>query len=302
MSGEAAGGRLVLERGTLWGLVLERTVHAVGCGALEFFPTERELIEQGGVAFMVRVLASLERKQKTRSSRQRGGANPFLPYEEDLFVGEISDTHRCLLNKFNAVEHHVLIVTRAFEEQESLLDLRDFEALWACMAEFDAVAFYNAGLVAGASQRHKHIQLVPVPLGFGPERTPIDSLLASARFSGPVGTLPQLPFVHALAWAGECAGLPTHEAARASLAIYGDLRRAVGIDREPRPYNLLVTREWMLLVPRTREAYREIPVNALGFAGSLLVRNREQLAFVQECGPLTILQKVALGHGARPDA
>jgi ATP adenylyltransferase len=302
MAGGAAGEKPILERGTLWALVEERTAHAVGRGALEFFPTEREVVEQGGVAFAVRILASLERKQKKRSTQQRAGVNPFLPYDEDLFVGEISDTHLCLLNKFNAVEHHVLIVTRAFEEQESMLDLRDFEALWACMAEFDAFAFYNAGTIAGASQRHKHLQLVPMPVGFGPERTPIDPVLASTHFDGPVGTVPQFPFVHALARVGACAGLPPAGVARATLAIYGELRRAVGIDRDPRPYNLLVTREWMLLVPRTREAHRDIPVNALGFAGSLLVRNREELAFVRECGPLTILQNVAVGRIAQADA
>lgn len=301
MAGEAAGSELLLERGTLWASVLERTAHAAGCGALEFFDTEREVVEQGGVAFAVRILASLERKQKTRTSRRRAGANPFLPYEEDLFVAEISERHLCLLNKFNAVEHHVLIVTRAFEEQESLLDLRDFEALWACMAEFEGLGFYNAGTVAGASQRHKHLQLVPVPLGFGPERTPIDPVLASARFDGAVGTVQDFPFVHALARLEAGAGRSPAEVARETLATYDELRRVVDVDRDRRPYNLLVTNEWMLMVPRTREAYRAIPVNALGFAGSLLVRNREELAFVRECGPLTILRNVAVGRTPQGD-
>jgi ATP adenylyltransferase len=116
-----------------------------------------------------------------------------------------------------------------------------------------------------------------------------------------VGDVPSLPFVHAVARVGACPNLPPAEAARATLAIYGELKRAVGIDREPRPYNLLVTRDWMLLVPRTREAYQSVPVNALGFAGSLLVRNREELSFVRECGPLTILRNVAVGRPSRAD-
>jgi ATP adenylyltransferase/5',5'''-P-1,P-4-tetraphosphate phosphorylase II len=70
--------------------------------------------------------------------------------------------------------------------------------MWTCLAEFDGLAFYNAGTIAGASQSHKHLQQVPVPLGPGPARTPLDPLLGTARFEGDLGVLPGLPFVHAL--------------------------------------------------------------------------------------------------------
>jgi ATP adenylyltransferase len=73
--------------------------------------------------------------------------------------------------------------------------------------------------------------------------------------------------------------------------------RRVGIDTEaPRPYNLLATRDWMFLLPRTRGFFHSIEVNALGFAGALLVRNQEQLAFVRREGPMTLLRNVALAR------
>jgi len=46
------------------------------------------------------------------------------------------------------------------------------------------------------------------------------------------------------------------------------------------PYNLLATRRWMLVVPRRQERYEKISVNALGFAGSLFVRNAAELELV----------------------
>ncbi len=49
----------------------------------------------------------------------------------------------------------------------------------------------------------------------------------------------------------------------------------------------------MLLLPRTRGFFRAIEVNALGFAGTLLVRDPEQLDFVRSEGPMTLLQSVA---------
>jgi ATP adenylyltransferase len=50
----------------------------------------------------------------------------------------------------------------------------------------------------------------------------------------------------------------------------------------------------MLLVPRTRGGFEGIEVNALGFAGALLVRSRQQLGLVRQRGPLTILRSVAV--------
>ena len=47
--------------------------------------------------------------------------------------------------------------------------------------------------------------------------------------------------------------------------------------RQSAPYNLLATRRWMLLVPRSRDCFDSVPVNALGFAGSLFVRDEAQM-------------------------
>jgi ATP adenylyltransferase len=59
------------------------------------------------------------------------------------------------------------------------------------------------------------------------------------------------------------------------------------------PYNLLVTRRWMLAVPRSRERFDSISVNALGFAGSLFVRDAAEMQRLREAGPMRVLQEVA---------
>jgi len=136
------------------------------------------------------------RKAKAVNSRR---ADPFLPYDPDLFVADISETHIALLNKFNVIDHHLLIVTRRFELQEALLNLVDFVALFSCMVQFDGLGFYNGGPAAGASQRHKHLQIVPLPLDESGSPLPIEPLLAAARMDGFIGTIPGLPFPHAFA-------------------------------------------------------------------------------------------------------
>lgn len=287
-----AQAKILLQPGTLWTSVKQRTEHALKCGALLSIPTESEFIEQDGVNFQVRILSNLERKYTAKKQQDKvKDFNPFLPYEQDLWVADISETHVCLLNKFNVVDHHILIITRAFEEQETLLTLADFTAMWACLAEIDGLVFYNGGKQAGASQPHKHLQLVPLPMTPTGEQIPIAPLFASAQFQDQVGTIPQLPFAHAFTR----LDTPT---AQATLERYHTLLNAIAIHpengKQSGAYNLLATREWMLVIPRTQEDYQGIAVNSLGFAGALLVRNQQQMLLLKELSPMTILSRVGV--------
>ena len=231
----------------------------------------------------MRVLRGPDEKARVSRAQRRSGTNPFARPDPSLRVGDVSSTHVCLLNKFPALDDHLLIVTRSWAEQEARLDGSDFEALFACLAEGEALGFYNRGSVAGASQPHKHLQIVRLPLGDGPARIPIEPLLRDAVPDHGVGAAPGLPFVHALA--------RTPAGASAAHALYAELREAVGDSAGG--YNLLVTPRWTLLVPRVRSSWQGIAVNALGFAGALLVRNRERLERLRRLGPLTLLQRVS---------
>ena len=292
-----AQGKILLKPGTLWKSIKEQTENALKCGALLSIPTDFEFVEQNGSKFLVRILSNLARKDTAK--RQEKKTNPFLPYEQDLFVADISQTHVCILNKFNVVDYPLLIITRAFEEQEKLLNLEDFAAMWACLAEFEGLAFYNGGKIAGASQPHKHLQIVPIPLTPSGVQIPIEPLLKSAQFTDSVTTVPELPFIHALAKLDPNWSNSPLEAAAATLELYQRLLSAVGLEavddnRQSGAYNLLATREWMLIVPRSHEHFDSISVNSLGFAGGLLVRNEQQMQIIKEQGPMTILQNVAL--------
>ena len=269
----------LLKPDALWPSLLEQTTHARSCGAIQSIPTTSEVIEQSGIAFQVRVVSSLAKKQETKTAQP--DANPFLPYDPDLFVAEISTTHVALLNKFNLADHHLLIVTRAFEPQEALLTLNDCTALLICLTEIDGLGFYNAGPAAGASQPHKHLQLIPFVDSSEPQ-LPIEPLLRFVRMTGTTGMVPGLPFLHAYAPMDPAWFDPRKDGAASLLACYHSLLRAVGLSVEARPsghatsvpYNLLATRRWLLLVPRSQEYFEGISINALGFAGTLRSRTK----------------------------
>lgn len=309
--------RIAWETGSLWPRLKAQTRHGLSTGALQSIATNAEYIEDGGVRFLVRILANLSRKE--RALKQQGKtkpANPFLPYEGDLYVTDISASHLCLLNKFNVVDHHFLIITREFESQENWLTLADFEALVQCLSEVDGLGFFNGGEIAGASQPHKHLQIVPIAgEGFS---VPMSKAICSATMEQGIGHSEQLPFRHAIARiefpASSIPASPIPDRllpaiAQQYLTRYQTLLNAVGITtyqhghdvgepdthwqgKQTAAYNLLCTREWMMVVPRSQEKHAEISVNSLGFAGSLLVRNQATLECLRAIGPMTLLKTV----------
>jgi len=108
--------------------------------------------------------------------------------------------------------------------------------------------------------------------GAGP-RTAIDALVREGH----------LPFPASLA--------PFDPEPSSAQATYLALLDRAGCARGA-PYNLLVTRDFMLLVPRSREHARGISMNALAFAGSLFVKDPAALELVRAVGPVRLLNEV----------
>ncbi|MFO1418708.1 MAG: hypothetical protein U1E83_08555 [Methylotetracoccus sp.] len=287
-------------RGRFWARVLARATAAQVSGALQPIETEASTVEQDGVPFVIRLAVNLERKRQADAAGTRG-ANPFLPYDPDLFVADVTPSHVCLFNKFNVVDHHLLVVTRRFEPQDDILTFADFEAVSTCLAEIEGLAFYNSGPDAGASQAHKHLQIVPFPLGPDLLPFPFASLLDRTDMTR-TGPVARLNFRHAIAALNPSADNDVAAMAEEAQAVYGLLLDAVGLAplgseqllRAAGPYNLIMTRRWMMVVPRSVESHEGISVNALGFVGSLFVRNRSDYARVLDLGPLSLLRAVAV--------
>jgi sulfate adenylyltransferase (ADP) / ATP adenylyltransferase len=283
---------------TLWEKITKRTQSALASGALRSIPTTHEVVEIDGIAYVLRRLNNLQRKLDAKKKQDEGAKrgvefNPFLPYEEELYVGDITPTHVCLLNKFNIVDHHILIITRAFEDQTMLLTLADFEALVLALSEIDGLAFYNGGPPAGASQKHKHLQVVPLPMS--PEvRIPIEpEILKRAIDPYKVFTVPLFLFQHSVVMLEKTStGANYYE-------CYQKLLMSLGLDTvgpmQSGAYNFLCTREWMMIVPRLLPEWNGVEINSLGFAGALLVRNDQQAERLKDLGPMMFLSRVGIG-------
>ena len=294
-----------LNTGKLWQRLTEQTRLALTSGSLVSIDTDFSFIEDGGVRFMVRLAKNLKRKvadsseQSTEHQQTDKHFNPFLPPEADLLVGTIPPEHIAVLNKFNVVNNHLLIVTKDFVDQETLLTPQDFYALCWSMNEFPSLAFYNGGKVGGASQPHKHLQLVPLPLSGAETSTPMDAIIRTTQLSHSPQTISTLPFTHRIAALPEDL-LDISSTSEILFQCYRAMLDDLGLSPiekdgiwwQTSPYNLLVTRDWMLLVPRAREKIKDISINSLGFAGSLFVFDETALQRVHEIGPMQVLKGV----------
>ncbi len=291
-------------QGWLWAQAEQVAWRALAAGALQPIHTTIAHLPAGPANFLIHQLdgdggaAALDRKL-TRSpfadNHDFRDFNPFLPYDPALFVADISPTHLALLNKFPVMRQHMLVVTRAFAEQDAVLDAADFAALWACMGEGGTLGFYSSGNSAGASQRHKHLQWIPGTDEQANLRLYLPGLPQGAQ-PLEVARHPALPLQHCFVRIGEMQGAPVEQTAttlhQAFQVACSQLGLAPDTDGCLPACNLLVGDGWLLLIPRSQEMVEGISLSAICFGGALYLRQPEQMELVRREGPLKVLGAV----------
>lgn len=261
-----------------------------------------------------------------------GQANPFLPHNPALFVEDGSEEHKILLNKFCIVPHHFLIVTKDFQPQTQPLSPDDLLMAWNSLQALknshpDAIAFYNCGARSGSSQPHKHLQVLPVT-----RPTPLTNIVRQViqRRPGRKETRPGDHFTVPFPCVNHAILLqdPEHshkDAEQILIEAYislmdsmlmsireyaeqdhlSDEERAacMGGGRSGLAYNWLLTREFMMIVPRRQESTNDhgdgivLNINSLGFAGMVLAKTSEELELVKRRGVIEIAAETGFVFG-----
>ncbi|PIW00087.1 MAG: phosphorylase [Deltaproteobacteria bacterium CG17_big_fil_post_rev_8_21_14_2_50_63_7] len=256
---------------------------ALRSGALCPLTTRRFESADGELPFEIRILDRTKERGCSKTFENRPRANPFLPYDPALYVSHVGESHVCLLNKYPIINGHLLLVTSEFRDQREALDLDDFTALVQALRVADGLVFYNSGRIAGASQQHKHLQLVPWAAGWRP---PLERWLEQEDCQ-------ELTFRHLRRqlepddWEDESRLLSHY------LGLLDEAKLTT--DSFPLPYNLLMTRRYLVLIPRSKESFVGISVNALGFCGALLVFSDDQAARIESVGAMQVLARLAGG-------
>ncbi|KAJ2708368.1 bifunctional AP-4-A phosphorylase/ADP sulfurylase [Coemansia spiralis] len=275
------------------GAVHRRYASAVAQGALLYTESTVSMRSELGVAFEIRYVPALAAKPSTSPSEKqhaKGFVNPFLPYDERLHVAVLGGgTHHLLLNKYCVVPHHLLVTTAAFRQQGEPLDESDFAAVLGALDGLTRqhIVFYNSGEESGASQPHKHLQMLPMPDGM--DTPPSTALwLRSQPPPGQVHTAHTLPFAHFGVRLSDDRLSPARVAAAYAAAL-GQLTRAHG---RAVSYNMVMTRSAVMLFPRRHGRWHGISINSLGFAGLVLCKTQEEQALLDSVGVLHTLTQV----------
>jgi ATP adenylyltransferase len=265
---------------------LERSQSAEVSGAL--VPLQTALLQHPAwPPFTVRRLLS-----RTPKHLRSGGPkpNPFLPWDPALEVQRLGQGHVVILNKFPVQRGHLLLITQQWQPQAGWLHRDDWQALAGVEADTSGLWFFNSCAAAGASQPHRHLQLLPRSTGEA------SCPLASRCLAQLDGAGVRWPWAYQLS-RRQAAG--TDRAAAELEELYRQHTQALGIgdpSHHPvplHPYNLLFDGDWLMTVRRSREHWAGFSVNALGFAGYLLITDQADQSWLEREGPLTLLQAVA---------
>lgn len=273
-----------------------RSDEAIAAGALQPIEANEVALESGGLSFMVRHVKALEKKQELPGGPRDPNFNPFLPPDPALTVGPIGTHHLAILNKYPVSRRHLVLARKEFAEQLTPLEHEDFQALAQILSSSGGLGFHNGGAPAGASQRHKHVQWVPTAPD-NPSLRMFRSVLDPDVREHTVFIHLQLPMRHCFVRVQAGRGLD--EAASAQSMLRGYERALETLQLAPDaegylpPSNMLVEDGWMLVIPRSKEHFADVSLNALSFGGVLYVRAEEQIEALREAGPLAALAAVA---------
>lgn len=235
---------------------------------------------------------------------------------KELIITPIDSSYTLILNKYNTINDHALLVSNEFIDQSAPLTSNDFDAWYWCLVQANAVGFYNSDYNAGASQAHRHFQVIPMD-GFNSYRDadlsatyplPLDdAVMPLVRTSwqpfqgdGPFYRLEQFQFVHCF------VKLPKFRSDVSYLDIGDyllDAFEAMADSLGQQSFNLILTPYWMLLVPRLRRGTAGLDVNCFAFTGFLLIKNATASERIGLSGPLSLLRQVTYPlNGRSPQA
>ena len=143
---------------SIWSKALEISRKAVNCGAVIPLNTIKYKSSEECCDFELRFLKSPIPKYLIEYGPKR---NPFIPWDSRLQIQPINDKHTLILNKYPVQIGHMLLITNTWKPQNGWLNKDDFEAIQNVDNDTTGLWFFNSSKEAGASQPHRHFQLLP---------------------------------------------------------------------------------------------------------------------------------------------
>jgi len=267
-----------------WKKALEQTRLSIDDESLYPLKTDiitRDLYEKDD--FIIRKLdTSKFNKKKIYGPKQ----NPFCPWEEILEIDKIGDNHQLILNKYPVQKGHILLITNEWKPQNGWLDIKDWRAIQQVNKDTSGLWFFNSSPIAGASQPHRHFQLL-------------------RRSKGEISCPREKWFLEMNSYQDIDSKLKKNivvskfnflENPSCLFEFYLELCKKLGLgnpisDKKPiYPYNILITNKWIAIIKRKKDHIHGFSINGLGFAGYLLVTENSNINYLKKLGPEKLLE------------
>ena len=219
--------------------------------------------------------------------------NPFIPWDSRLEIKAINDKHILILNKYPVQLGHMLLITNTWKAQNGWLSIEDFEAIVNVDNDTSGLWFFNSSKEAGASQPHRHFQLLP--------RHYNDNICP--RYEWFCSLLNNNININYISKISKSISIKPRYKNKKNCAIdlfnsYKIMVRDMGLGeinvniKPLKPYNLLLTSEWIAMITRLKDRSNGFNINALGFAGYFLGTKKSNIDMLIKFGPEEILKGV----------
>jgi ATP adenylyltransferase len=213
----------------------------------------------------------------------------------DQVIDIINNTHILALNAYPVFRpQYLLLALDSYRSQDEPMDLQDFEASWMFLHSTPDPHFvmYNCTKEAGCSRYHKHMQILKKP-----ELASIDNSNAFRFFPDEKSSEHAVPYVYFLRQLEHI-----RKDAPALFNEYSELlrqcRKVHGLrenDTESLcPHNVLLVKEWLIVIPRQRGSFEDVSANAAGMMGMPTVPDKSSFQAWMDKGPTHILKQLGV--------
>ncbi|OAP65495.1 hypothetical protein AYL99_01467 [Fonsecaea erecta] len=258
-------------------------------------------IKDQGFGFEFRICPELALKPATADATNNaafeqlpkyGPGSDLVDADPGLVVTKVQGTHLLVLNRFAVFRPQYLILTLdSFRRQTEDLDKTDLAAAWLVLHHLSHEHFvmFNCGNEAGCSRSHKHMQVIPCSDGF--------ELFPDLETLDPEGI--------AFSYFVQRLQPEVQETLDSLLPVYQWLRheahavwRTCSEDTlDYFPHNMVLTKRWMMVIPRRKVAVQGASANAAGMMGMVWVTNTQQVEQWQRLGLTKVLAELGVARG-----
>ena len=269
---------------TYWEKALEQTSLSINNNSL--YPIETKVVTEDFYEKNDFIIRKLDTSRFKKGVCYGPKQNPFNPWEKILEIEKIGNNHQLILNKYPVQKGHILLITNTWKPQNGWLDIDDWDAIKKVNNDTSGLWFFNSSPIAGASQPHRHIQLLR--RSFGEVSCPRERWFLDLEISNDNETklkknivVSQFNFLKNSSYIYE---------------LYLELTKKIGLgdpinNEKPKyPYNILFTNNWIAIIKRRYDHLYGFSVNGLGFAGYLLITEKSNIDYLKKFGPEKLLE------------